>query len=133
MAHPLVVGRIRTINEDPLLARANAMRRDDTDAEAKLWGALRARRLGGWKWRRQVPKGPYIVDFICNDAGLVVEVDGGQHDEQVAYDARRTAFLGDLGLRVLRFWNRDVSENLDGVCLTILEACESGGGPVDDR
>lgn len=69
--------------------------------------------------------GPYIVDFYCAEAKLVVEVDGGQHAEQVEYDERRTAFLIlTKGLRVLRFWNHDVLTNLDGVCLTILNACE---------
>jgi len=63
------------------------------------------------------------VDFLCVEAGLVVEVDGGQHADQVAYDARRTAYLERSGLRVLRFWNSDVMTNRDGVCLTILDAC----------
>ncbi|MGH6967156.1 MAG: DUF559 domain-containing protein, partial [Phenylobacterium sp.] len=59
--------------------------------EARIWEALRNRKLGGWKWKRQVPRGSYIVDFLCLEAKLVVELDGGQHAEQVAYDARRTA------------------------------------------
>jgi very-short-patch-repair endonuclease len=84
---------------------------------------LRAERLGGWKWKRQVPWGPYFLDFLCRDARLVVEVDGGQHASQLAYDARRTAYLARSGLRVLRFWNSDVLTNGDGVCLTILDAC----------
>jgi very-short-patch-repair endonuclease len=113
----------RTLKDTTLRDRARAMRRDDTDAEAKLWNALRARRLGGWRWRRQVPKGSYILDFLCVEAGLVVELDGGQHTDQADYDARRTAHLEDLGLRVIRFWNSAVLENRDGVCLTILEAC----------
>jgi very-short-patch-repair endonuclease len=98
------------------------MRSLDTDAEARLWRALRAHRLGGWKWRRQVPKGPYIVDFLCDQGGLVVEVDGGQHSEQADYDARRSAYLARCGLRVLRFWNAEVLTNTHGVCLTILDA-----------
>jgi very-short-patch-repair endonuclease len=68
--------------------------------------------------------GPHIADFYCAAAKLVVEVDGAQHADQVEYDARRTAFLGSKGLRVLRFWNHDVLTSLDGVCLTILNACE---------
>jgi adenine-specific DNA-methyltransferase len=67
--------------------------------------------------------GPFIVDFLCAEAGLVVESDGGQHADQVAYDERRTAYLEALGLRVLRFWNSAVLTNRDGVCLTILDAC----------
>lgn len=105
------------------------MRRDDTNAEARLWNVLRDRRLGGWKWRRQVPVDHYIADFLCVDAKLVVELDGGQHSEQVAYDARRTAELKLQGFRVLRFWNSDVLRNRTGVCLTILEAC-GGEAPL---
>jgi len=103
--------------------RARELRRDDTHAEAQLWNVLRARRLGGWKWKRQVPWGPYFLDFLCREAGLVVEVDGGQHADQIAYDQRRSAYLERAGLRVLRFWNSAVLTNRDGVCLTILEAC----------
>jgi very-short-patch-repair endonuclease len=105
------------------LARARRLRREDTVAESRLWNAIRAHRLGGWKWKRQVPWGPYFLDFLCRDAGLVVEVDGGQHASETDYDARRTRFIERSGLRVLRFWNSDVLENRDGVCLTILEAC----------
>jgi len=75
----------RTLKDNTPRDRARALRRDDTDAEARLWNALRPRRLGGWRWRRQVPKGPYILDFLCVEAGLVVELDGGQHSEQAAY------------------------------------------------
>jgi adenine-specific DNA-methyltransferase len=110
--------------------RARELRRNDTDAEARLWNALRARRLGGWKWKRQVPVGPYFADFLCHEAGLVVELDGGQHSEQIAYDERRTAHLARCGFRVLRFWNHAVLENSDGVCFTILEAC-GGDRPPD--
>ncbi len=113
----------KTINDTTPRDRARALRRDDTVAEARLWNALRARRLGGWRWRRQVPKGPFIVDFLCAEAGLVVELDGGQHSEQVDYDCRRTAYLAGLGLRVIRFWNSAVLTNRDGVCESILEAC----------
>jgi very-short-patch-repair endonuclease len=113
----------KTLKDPVPLERARRLRREDTRAEARLWNALRAHRLGGWKWRRQVPKGSYIVDFLCPEVGLVVELDGGQHSEQAAYDARRTAYLNSLGLRVLRFWNGEVLENCNGVCLTILQAC----------
>jgi len=113
----------RTLKDSTPRDRARALRRGDTGAEARLWNALRARRLGGWKWRRQVPNGPFILDFLCVEAGLVVELDGGQHAEQAAYDARRTAYLERQGLQVLRFWNSDVLTNRDGACLTILEAC----------
>ncbi|WP_293382965.1 DUF559 domain-containing protein [Phenylobacterium sp.] len=104
------------------MARARELRRQDTIAEARLWNALRAHRLGGGEWKRRVPWGPYFLDFLCRDAALVVEVDGGRHSEQVD-DARRTAVIERSGLRVLRFWNTDVLTNRDGVCCTILEAC----------
>jgi very-short-patch-repair endonuclease len=93
--------------------------------ERLLWGSLRNRRLGGWKWRRQVPIGPFIADFHCVEAALVVELDGGQHghDDAMAYDARRTAYLETLGFRVIRFWNHQVFENLEGVCEEILAEC----------
>ncbi|MGH6909317.1 MAG: endonuclease domain-containing protein [Phenylobacterium sp.] len=117
------VAKVHTIRRTAAIARARELRRDDTDAEARLWSALRARRLGGWKWKRQVPWGPYFVDFLCVEAGLVVEVDGGQHSDRVAYDERRTAYLARSGLQVLRFWNTAVLTNRDGVCMTILEAC----------
>jgi len=123
------MGVVRSHRESLLRARARRMRRLRTDAEARLWGALRNRGLGDWKWRRQVPIGPFIADFFCTEAGLVVELDGGQHSEQAAYDARRTRYLQQRGLRVMRFWNSAVLQNLNGVCLTILEACR-GGAPL---
>jgi adenine-specific DNA-methyltransferase len=123
------MGTVRILVSGNRVRRAQALRRDATDAEARLWRALRGRRLGGWKWRRQVPRGPYFVDFLCAEAALVVEVDGGQHAERIAYDDRRTRCLETLGLRVLRFWNAEVLANCDGVCLTILQAC--GGERAD--
>jgi very-short-patch-repair endonuclease len=83
---------------------------------------LRNRQVGGWKWKRQVPRGAYIVDFLRAEANLVVELDGGVHRGQVAYDERRTAYLESVGLRVLRFPNGDVTEAIDGVCDAILAA-----------
>jgi very-short-patch-repair endonuclease len=108
----------------PLTNRARSLRLDQTQVERDLWNRLRRHQLGGWKWKRQVPRGDYIVDFLCADPGLVIELDGGQHTEAVAYDARRTAYLETLGLSVLRFWNGEIIENMDGVCETILRACE---------
>ncbi|TAJ68626.1 MAG: endonuclease domain-containing protein [Phenylobacterium sp.] len=113
----------KTLRDNTPRDRARALRREDTEAEARLWNALRARRLGGWRWRRQVPRGPFILDFLCVEAGLVVELDGGQHADQMAYDAHRTAHLEDLGLRVIRFWNSAAPTSRDGVCATILDAC----------
>ncbi|HLZ74581.1 endonuclease domain-containing protein [Phenylobacterium sp.] len=123
MIHYAAMAKVWTIRDTTQRDRARRLRREDTPAEARLWNALRDRRLGGWRWKRQVPSGPYIVDFYCPEAALVVEVDGGQHADQIAYDERRTAYLERHGLRVLRFWNSAVLTNSDGVCLTILEAC----------
>ena len=117
------MARVRIIEHGPAIRRARELRREDTDAEAKLWNALRARRLGGWRWKRQVPWGPYFLDFLCLEAGIVVELDGSQHAEQVAYDARRTEYIERSGLRVIRFWNHEVLANRAGVCDAILHAC----------
>lgn len=114
------MAKVRTLRDPTLRNRARTMRSGSTRAEARLWQVLRAHRLGGWKWRRQVPKGRYIVD--CDEGGLVIEVDGGQHADAMAYDDRRTAYLESCGLRVLRFWNSEVLANMPGVCVSILEA-----------
>ena len=126
------MGTIKTLRDTSKRDRSRSLRRNDTRAEAKLWNALRARRLGGWQWRRQVSIGPYFVDFLCIETELVVEVDGGQHSEQIAYDAARTAYLQRAGYRVLRFWNSAVLTNRDGVCTTILDAC-GGDSPRPPR
>jgi len=99
---------------------AAQLRRDATDAEAALWLELRGRRLQGFKFKRQWTLGVYIVDFCCLERRLVVELDGGQHNE--ARDARRTAWLEGLGFRVIRFWNNDVLANLEGALHTIVMA-----------
>ena len=85
-----------------------------------MWFALRNRRLAGFKFRRQASLESYVVDFLCVEARLIVEVDGGQHTPEV--DARRTAVLERAGFRVVRFWNNDVLGNLEGV-LTVLLGC----------
>jgi very-short-patch-repair endonuclease len=124
------MGNVRRIERMATIARARALRRGDTRAEAHLWNALRARRLGGWKWKRQLPFGPFFLDFACVEAHLVVEVDGGLHADAVEYDARRTAFLEAAGWRVVRVWNSEVFANRAGVCASILEAC--GGERMSD-
>ncbi len=102
--------------------RARKLRCRMTDAERKLWSVLRNEQLG-IQFRRQVPVGPYIVDFICIKRGLVIEVDGGQHytEDGIAYDEKRTAYLESEGLSVKRFSNHDVLTNIDGVVQVILE------------
>ncbi|SFR88275.1 Very-short-patch-repair endonuclease [Dyella sp. OK004] len=102
--------------------RARVLRRTSTDAEQALWYRLRSRHLMGWKFRRQHEIGGYIADFVCSDAMLIVELDGGQHADKVAYDERRSCELQTMGYRVLRFWNNDVLTNIDGVLEVIVEA-----------
>jgi len=97
------------------IGKARALRKNPTDAGARLWPRLRRRQLHGCRFRRQVPLGPYIADFVCYEARLTIEVDGGQHAEGADSDHRRTAWLESQGFRVLRFWNADVLSNLDGV------------------
>ena len=94
------------------------LRRNSTEAERRLWSSLRSRQLEGLKFRRQLPIGPYIVDFVCWDRKLVVEVDGGQRGG--AEDAVRDEGLREQGFDVLRVWNNEVVENLDGVLETIV-------------
>ena len=104
---------------------ARKLRRDQTDAERQLWLYLRDRRLSGFKFRRQVPIDIYVADFLCEEAMLVVELDGSQHaDQTLNHDLRRTAALEGWGYRVLRFWNNDLTTNLEGVLTSILANCE---------
>ncbi|MPZ39472.1 MAG: DUF559 domain-containing protein [Rhizobiales bacterium] len=105
-------------------SRARLLRRNLTDAERIIWNAVRAHRMAGASFRRQTPIGPHIVDFVCHDANLVIEVDGGQHfePEHIRRDSRRDAFLSSKGYRVLRFNNHDVMTNRQGVLETIAAA-----------
>jgi len=107
----------------PLHRRANAkrMRKTLTDAELKLWNALRAHRLMGLGFRRQLPIAGYIVDFACPTHRLIVELDGSQHalEPNAAYDATRTRRLESAGWTVIRFWNDDILRDIDNVCLHI--------------
>jgi len=105
--------------------RARELRLGMTDAEQLLWYHLRGRRLSEWKFRRQHEIDRYIVDFVCADAGLIVELDGGQHADQMEEDEHRTRRLNKLDFRVLRFWNDDVLKNIDAMLEVILEAAAS--------
>lgn len=96
-------------------ARARELRANMTDAERRLWSKLRRKQINGHRFRRQVPIGPYIVDFACLASRLLIEVDGGQHGVDVERDIRRTAWLESQNFRVLRFWNSDVLGNIEGV------------------
>jgi len=96
---------------------ASRMRRDQINVEQRLWLAVRDRRLDGAKFRRQATIGSYVVDFLCVEAMLIIELDGGQHPDEA--DAERTRFLEARGYRVLRFWTNEVVGNFEGVLLTI--------------
>jgi very-short-patch-repair endonuclease len=124
MASPRGLSR----KKDNRVPRARRLRRDMTDAERKLWWHLKQLPIGSSHFRRQATIGPYFADFACHERRLVIEVDGGQHGEaeQMATDAARTEFLAARGYRVLRFWNNDVFENIDGVLETI---CAALNGP----
>jgi very-short-patch-repair endonuclease len=100
-------------------ARARSLRKVENDAEAALWSELRARRLAGHKFVRQLPVGPYFADFACREALLVVEVDGSQHADN-DYDAKRNAFMNANGWSVVRFWNGDILQERDAVLETLI-------------
>jgi len=119
--------------------RARALRNNATEAEHRLWQELRLLRREGFHFRRQAPLGPFIADFVCHRARLVIEIDGGQHarEANLAADTRRTEALAAHGFRVMRFWNDDVWANLEGIVDMIRNACgletsfeyrEVGGG-----
>ena len=106
---------------------ARPLRHRMTDAERTMWFELRDRRLGGLKFKRQWTIGQHVVDFCCIDRRLIVEIDGGQHNRDS--DALRTAALEQAGYRVVRFWNNEVSENLEGVLKTLLGELETDPHP----
>ena len=102
------------------------MRRTPSVAERVLWKLLRGRQLEGCKFRRQVPVGPYIADFLCFEHRLIVEADGGQHADN-AHDGEGDSYLKSQGFRILRFWNNDILANSDGVTASIVDAIDSLG------
>ena len=106
-------------------ARARELRKNPTDAERLLWQKLRYWQIDGCKFRRQQPLGGYIVDFICLHKRLIVELDGGQHALQADYDKERDGWVRDQGFAVLRFWNNDVIENINGVTEVIAQNLKS--------
>ena len=107
-----------------LLDHSRAMRTDPTEAEEKLWRRLRNRQLVGMKFRRQHPIGPYVVDFYCHEAGLVIELDGSGHrkEDSADYDRIRSTDLQSMGIKVIRFWNQEVIDDLEGVLQAIRDA-----------
>jgi len=100
---------------DGALAPARSLRQNMTGAEWRLWQILRSHQMKGHQFHRQVPIGRYIADFVCHEARLIVEIDGGQHDRSSSQEAERNEFLQSEGYRILRFWNNEVLANLDGV------------------
>ena len=96
---------------------AKSLRKNMTEQERKLWNILRNHKFYGYEIRRQYPIGDYIVDFICRSKKIIIEIDGGQHntDKIIDYDKKRSSFLEQLGYKVVRFWNNDVDNNLEGV------------------
>ena len=113
---------VRAQVHEHLRRYARRLRRNQTDAERKLWSRLRDRRLCGARFRRQHPIGPFISDFCCTEAKLVIELDGGQHVLQKRSDAERTEFLEGQGYRVIRFWDNDALSNMEGLLHRIIEA-----------
>ena len=99
------------------------LRKEPTPAESKLWSRIRNDQLGV-TFRRQHAIGKYIPDFVCVQKKLIIELDGSQHLEQQEYDNERTEYLESLGYKVIRFWNNDVTNNIDGVILAIIHAME---------
>ena len=108
-----------------IMHRAGVLRREPTAAESRLWAHFRGRRLEGMKFRRQHAIGPYVVDFCSPGKKLVVELDGGQHLGQEELDAERTRYLESKGYRVIRFWNDQVINDIDGVLSTIMRGQET--------
>ena len=104
-----------------MLDKAKNLRKNQTDAEGLLWRYLRNRQIANSKFRRQHIIGSYIVDFICLEKALIIEIDGGQHTENVAYDERRTAYLESKGYKVIRFWNNEVFSDMETVLSVIHE------------
>ena len=124
---PLAGEGARRADEGSLRAKqafAKHLRKNSTDVEKKLWAALRGRKFEEYKFRRQVPIGKYIVDFVCLERRLIAELDGSQH-EGSAHDAMRDAWLKSQHFRILRFWNIDINQALDGTLLAILDALKA--------
>ena len=107
-----------------LIQTAKKLRKESTHAERLLWRHLRTKQLEGYKFRRQEPIGNYIVDFVCFEKRVIIEVDGSQHQTEKGKDRKRDQWLKRQGFRVLRFWNNEVLNNLEGVYKVIKESCQ---------
>jgi len=108
---------------------AKYLRKRMTDAERSLWSRIRASQIDGCKFRRQSPIGKYIVDFVCHEQRLIVEVDGGQHSANAEQDRIRDKWLGEQGYKILRFWNNEVLANMEGVLEIIRDNCKISPSP----
>jgi very-short-patch-repair endonuclease len=124
-------GVIRKMENPQKVGLARELRRKQTDAERMLWAKLRNMQLEGIKFRRQQPVGIYVVDFISFEEKLIIEIDGGQHNQEkkIEEDEQRTRWLESEGFNVIRFWNNDVLLNVGGVLETIMEVLESNSHP----
>ena len=102
---------------------ARNLRKNSTIQERRLWNLLKNRQFHNLKFKRQQPIGDYIVDFICKEAKIIIEIDGGQHNEpeNIEYDKTRTEYLNTFGYKVIRFWNNEIYENIEGVVLRLKE------------
>jgi 7-keto-8-aminopelargonate synthetase-like enzyme/very-short-patch-repair endonuclease len=110
-----------------LKTKARILRQNSTEVEKKLWQELRGSRLQNHKFRRQMPLGNYIADFVCWDSKLIIELDGGQHSERQEYDKIRTEYLEGLNFKVIRFWNNEVNENMESVLQSIASILNDNG------
>ncbi len=119
----------KAYNREPT-RRSRALRNNATDAERELWQHIRNRQMHGVRFNRQVPIGPFICDFAARTAKLIIELDGGQHAVRTVEDERRARILASRGYKVLRFWNSDVLENVDGVLIVIEEALNDRPSPM---
>lgn len=114
-------------------ARSRELRRNATEAERTLWRGISARKLAGVRFNRQFPVGQFICDFVSREYRLVIEIDGGQHALAKDYDSRRTRFLEAQGYTVIRFWNNEVMDNLDGVLTRIENTLADMPSPTPSR
>src|SRR6185295_14491199 len=108
---------------------ARSLRRNQTDAEKKLWRHLRSRQFLGFKFRRQMPLGPYIADFCSFEGKIVIELDGGQHGKELEADAQRTKYLEARGYKVVRVWNNEIFTNMEGVLEQVLQSLNKSPSP----
>ncbi len=113
---------------DEKYTKAKNLRKNSTIQEQKLWSLIRNKQLKGLKFTRQYPIGNYIVDFACRKEKIIIELDGGQHNEEenIKYDIKRTKYLEGLGYRVIRFWNTDIDNNIEGVYERLIDFIDNG-------